>query len=137
MFNENLGGFGIRAVFDEGEAKFRFALVAPSSKYRGVESSVIEKEVSDAVARAAKSRASTDEKEEKYVLNPSEFTSLDEETICKVMAIFCEMQMNIFNSQPIVIAKDVSYETVIEVETKSMMLSGIVSPRAWTPFSSS
>ena len=50
---------------------------------------------------------------------------LDEETICKVMAIYCEMQMNIFNSQPIVIAKDVSYETVIEVETRSMMLSGM------------
>ena len=51
--------------------------------------------------------------------------NLDEETICKVMAIYCEMQMNIFNSQPIVIAKDVSYETVIEVETKSMMLAGM------------
>ena len=50
---------------------------------------------------------------------------LDEETICKVMAIYCEMQMNIFNSQPIVIARDVSYETVIEVETKSMVLSGM------------
>ena len=49
----------------------------------------------------------------------------DEETICKVMAIYCEMQMNVFNSQPIVIAKDVAYETVIEVETKSMMLSGM------------
>ena len=30
---------------------------------------------------------------------------VDEETMCKVMAIYCEMQMNIFNSQPIVIAK--------------------------------
>ncbi len=50
---------------------------------------------------------------------------LDEETVLKVMAIFCEMQMNIFNSQPIVIAKDVSYETVIEVETRSMTLPGM------------
>ena len=50
---------------------------------------------------------------------------LDEETILKVMAIYCEMQMNIFNSQPIVIAKDVSYDTVIEVETKSMLLKGM------------
>ena len=50
---------------------------------------------------------------------------LDEETICKVMAIYCEMQMNIFNSQPIVIARDVTYETVIEVETKSMTLTGM------------
>ncbi|MBQ8162340.1 MAG: hypothetical protein IJ083_16560 [Clostridia bacterium] len=51
--------------------------------------------------------------------------NLDEETMLKVMAIYCEMQMNVFSSQPIVIAKDVNYETVIEVETKSMMLSGM------------
>ncbi|MBQ9325385.1 MAG: hypothetical protein IJ246_06425 [Clostridia bacterium] len=50
---------------------------------------------------------------------------LDEETICKIMAVYCEMQMNVFSSQPIVIAKDVSYETVIEVETRSMRLSGM------------
>ena len=50
---------------------------------------------------------------------------VDEETMCKVMAIYCEMQMNVFNSQPIVIAKNVAYETVIEVETKSIMLSGM------------
>lgn len=50
---------------------------------------------------------------------------LDEETVRKTMAIYCEMQMNLFNSQPIVIAKDVSYETVIEVETKSMTLPGM------------
>ncbi len=50
---------------------------------------------------------------------------LPEETVLKVMAIYCEMQMNIFNSQPIVIAKDVLYETVIEVETRSMTLNGM------------
>ncbi len=50
---------------------------------------------------------------------------VDEETMCKVMAIYCEMQMNIFNSQPIVIAKDVRYETVIEVETRAMTLPGM------------
>ena len=43
----------------------------------------------------------------------------------KIMAIYSEMQMNIFNSQPIVIAKDVRYETVIEIETRSMMLPGM------------
>ena len=41
------------------------------------------------------------------------------------MAIYSEMQMNIFNSQPIVIAKDVNYKTVIEIETRSMMLPGM------------
>ncbi|MCL1855414.1 MAG: penicillin-binding transpeptidase domain-containing protein [Clostridia bacterium] len=50
---------------------------------------------------------------------------MDEETMLKVMAIFSEMQMNLFNSQPIVIARDVPYETVIEVETRSMSLPGM------------
>ena len=50
---------------------------------------------------------------------------MDEETMLKVMAVFSEMQMNLFNSQPIVIAKDVSYETVIEIETRSMTLPGM------------
>ena len=49
----------------------------------------------------------------------------DEETMLKIMAVYSEMQMNIFNSQPIVIAKDVRYETVIEIETQSMLLPGM------------
>ncbi len=48
-----------------------------------------------------------------------------EERMLQIMAVFSEMQMNLFNSQPIVIAKDVSYETVIEIETRSMVLSGM------------
>jgi len=50
---------------------------------------------------------------------------LDEETMLKVMAVFSEMQMNLFNSQPIVIAQDVPYETVIQIETQSMTLPGM------------
>ncbi|MBQ7865049.1 MAG: hypothetical protein IJ350_01670, partial [Clostridia bacterium] len=50
---------------------------------------------------------------------------VDEATMLKVMTVFSEMQMNVFNSQPIVIAEDVKYETVIEVETKSMSLYGM------------
>ena len=50
---------------------------------------------------------------------------IPEETMLKIMAIYSEMQMNIFNSQPIIIAKDVRYETVIEIETRSMMLPGM------------
>ena len=50
---------------------------------------------------------------------------ISEENMLKIMAIYSEMQMNIFNSQPIVIAEDVRYETVIEIETKSMMLPGM------------
>ena len=50
---------------------------------------------------------------------------MSEETMLKVMAVFSEMQMSLYNSQPIVIAEDVSYETVIEIETQSMVLSGM------------
>lgn len=50
---------------------------------------------------------------------------LDEETMLKVMAVYSEMQMNLYNSQPVVIAKDVPYETVIEIETRSMTLPGM------------
>ena len=50
---------------------------------------------------------------------------ISEDNMLKIMAIYSEMQMNIFNSQPIVIARDVRYETVIEIETRSMMLPGM------------
>ena len=50
---------------------------------------------------------------------------IDETLMLKVMAVYSEMQMNVFNSQPIVIARNVRYETVIEVETRSMMLPGM------------
>ncbi|MBQ8201710.1 MAG: hypothetical protein IJZ74_08090 [Clostridia bacterium] len=62
-----------------------------------------------------------EEEGEKYV----DCVLLDEETMLKVMAVYSEMQMNVFNSQPIPIAEDVTYETVIEVETRSMMLPGM------------
>ena len=48
----------------------------------------------------------------------------DEETIFKVMAIYNEMQMNAFNSVPVVIAEDVNFATVAEIEGRSMMLTG-------------
>ena len=50
---------------------------------------------------------------------------MDEETMLKVMAVFSEMQMNLFNSQPIVIAKDVPYETAMQIETRSATLPGM------------
>ena len=40
------------------------------------------------------------------------------------MAIYNEMQMNLFNSVPVVVAKNVSYSTVSEIEGRSMMLEG-------------
>ncbi|MEA4929315.1 MAG: penicillin-binding transpeptidase domain-containing protein [Candidatus Limiplasma sp.] len=51
--------------------------------------------------------------------------SMSEERMLQVMAVFSEMQMNLYSSQPIVIAKDVPYETVIEIETRSMTLPGM------------
>ncbi len=50
---------------------------------------------------------------------------MSEDMMLKVMAVYSEMQMNLFNSQAIVIAKDVPYETVIEIETQSMQLPGL------------
>ena len=57
--------------------------------------------------------------------SPVDVLLVDETTMLKVMSVYSEMQMNVFNSQPIVIAEDVKYETVIEVETKSMSLAGM------------
>lgn len=50
--------------------------------------------------------------------------TIDEATVLKVMAIYNEMQMNLFNSVPVVVAKNVSYSTVSEIEGRSMMLEG-------------
>ncbi len=49
----------------------------------------------------------------------------DEALMLKIIAVYSEMQMNLFNSQPIVIAKEVSYKTVSEVEIQSIMLPGM------------
>ena len=51
--------------------------------------------------------------------------NLDEATMLKVMAVYSEMQMSIFNSLPVVIAKDVSFSAVGEIEGRSVLLPGI------------
>lgn len=48
-----------------------------------------------------------------------------EEMKLKVFAIYSEMQMNLFNSQPIVIAKEVENATVHEVEARTSQLKGM------------
>lgn len=63
--------------------------------------------------------------EEAQGLSYAESLVVDETTMLKVMAVYSEMQMNVFNSQPITIAENVKYETVIEVETRSMNLAGM------------
>jgi len=55
----------------------------------------------------------------------ADFLILEEDMMLKVMAVYSEMQMNLFNSLPIPIAEDVAFETTIEVETKAMMLPGM------------
>jgi len=50
---------------------------------------------------------------------------VDEETKVKVMSVYSEMQMNLFNSQPIVIAKEVNKATVHEIEAKTSSLRGM------------
>ena len=50
---------------------------------------------------------------------------IDETLMLKVMAVYSEMQMNLFNSLPITIAEDVSFSAVSEIEGRSMVLSGM------------
>ena len=50
---------------------------------------------------------------------------LDEETCLKVMAVYSEMQMNLYNSVPIVIAKDIPFSAVSEITGRKMVLDGI------------
>ncbi len=50
---------------------------------------------------------------------------MNEERMLKIMSVYSTMQMNLFASQPIVIAKEVPYSTVLEIETQSMLLPGM------------
>ena len=50
---------------------------------------------------------------------------IDEMLMLEVMAVYSEMQMNIFNSLPIVIAKDIAFSAVGEIEGRSVLLPGI------------
>ncbi len=50
---------------------------------------------------------------------------LDEATVLKVMAVYSEMQMNLYNSVPVVIAKDVPFSAVSEITGRSMVLAGM------------
>lgn len=61
----------------------------------------------------------------RYKFVSSDGTALidaDEATILKVMAVYSEMQMNLYLGNPVVIAKDVSFSAVSEIEGRSMTL---------------
>ena len=60
-----------------------------------------------------------------YNLYDLDNRELDEALALKVMAIYSEMQMNLYNSLPIVIAKDVPYSAVSEITGRKMRLDGI------------
>ena len=51
--------------------------------------------------------------------------NLDRDTTLKVIAVFNKMQENLFNSLPIVIANDVPFAAVSEIEGRSMALQGM------------
>lgn len=59
---------------------------------------------------------------ELYQLEPH---AADEELCLKVMSVYSEMQMNIYNSVPVPIAKDLPLEAVNEVIARKMMLAGM------------
>ena len=50
---------------------------------------------------------------------------LDEDMTVKVLSLWQESRMNSFNSLPVTIAYDVGFETVSEIESKSMELDGV------------
>ena len=50
---------------------------------------------------------------------------VDEETSLKVMAIYNEMQMNLFNSVPVTVAEDIPYDAVTRIEANSLTLRGM------------
>ena len=58
---------------------------------------------------------------EKYLI-PED---LSEEMTVKVLSLWQESRMNAFNSMPVTIAYDVGFETVSEIESKSMELDGV------------
>lgn len=58
---------------------------------------------------------------EKYLI-PDD---LSEEMTVKVLALWQESRMNAFNSMPVTIAYNVGFETVSEIESKSMELDGV------------
>ncbi len=57
---------------------------------------------------------------------------LDEEMTVKVLALWQESRMNAFNSTPCVIAYDVGYETMCEIEARMMDLDGIDIEESYT-----
>lgn len=74
------------------------------------------------MAKYATAQQCFDRLYEKYQLKGRE---LDEETVLQVMAVYSEMQMNMYNSVPVVICTDVPFAAVSEISGRSMILKGM------------
>ena len=62
---------------------------------------------------------------EKYCILDFLDEEKDEDLIVKVLALWQESRMNAFNSMPVTIAYNVGFETVSEIESRSIELDGI------------
>ncbi len=113
--------FVIERDKETGEWVFNFGSGVSDSVLATRESQWRSNNYLTSMTRYATAESCIEKLKERFQIDPS----VPEETMLKIMAIYSEMQMNVFNSQPIVIAKDVRYETVIEIETKSMLLAGM------------
>ncbi len=62
---------------------------------------------------------------ERYFIDEFIDVKKDEALALQIMAVYSEMQMNLFNALPVEIAKDVEFTAVQEIEGRSMLLSGM------------
>ncbi len=125
IIEENGGSLCVESVIERdpetGEWRFNFG--------SGVSESVLETREKQwrnnhylTASKYATAQSCIDMLKERYRMTDM---TLDEDMMLKIMAVYSEMQMNLFNSQPITIASNVSFETVMEIEAKSMQLNGM------------
>ena len=125
IIEKNGGTISVRYVIERspetGEWVFNFGTGVSDSVLEARETQWRKNNYATSMTRYGTAEQCIEEFRKRYQIDPD----VPEDMMLKIMAIYSEMQMNIFNSQPIVIAKDVRYETVIEIETRSMVLPGM------------
>ncbi len=125
IVEKNGGTISVRYVIERspetGEWVFNFGTGVSDSVLEARETQWRKNNYATNMKRYGTAEQCIEEFRKRYQIDPD----VPEDMMLKIMAIYSEMQMNIFNSQPIVIAKDVRYETVIEIETRSMVLPGM------------
>ncbi|MBP3645924.1 MAG: hypothetical protein J6K55_05820 [Clostridia bacterium] len=118
----NFGSGVSEAVLQTRESQWRSNHYLGATSYPTAESCITRLK---SRYRIVNSQAEEDALREAEADRFSDCIIVDEDTMLKIMAVYSEMQMNLYNSQPIVIAEDVPYETVIQIETQSMTLPGM------------